>query len=91
MNLAVSIEKYDGSPDFCVVKIHEPNHDDMAFSFNMEYLFEWVADEHKALFLLDVFSKKAMIQWNITDKSLLSWDGVDFVDVIKSMTALWKK
>jgi len=90
MFVAVTITDYHTHPDFCVVNVHTTTHETCSFSFNMEYLFEWVNTEDRVLFLLDVFSKKIEFELGIY-LAHLSWDLVDFSAVIITMLNMWNE
>lgn len=90
MFVAITITEYNPHPDFCVVHIHESTHETFSFSFNMEYLFEWVNDEDRIMFLQDVFSKKIEVSWDIYRADVV-WDLVDFNGILMTMRNLWNQ
>jgi hypothetical protein len=86
---AIEVTPWDGDDrDFCVVKIYCTQIEkSVDFTFNMEYLFEWVNDEHREMFLEEICTK--MLKREMTDTEF-EWN-VEFKRIIEQMRSIWIK
>lgn len=87
--ISIRVKQWDGdNTDYCLVELFvtsQPN--TINFSFNMEYLFEWVNDEHRELFVKEI-CERMLHRDRIKD---FDWsNAVDFTDVVLQMQKLWE-
>jgi hypothetical protein len=87
--VSVEVLKWgDSKSDFCLINLYTPSlHNPIAFTFNMEYFIEMVANEHQAMFLQDVFFKM-LIKEKIDYCNI---ETIDYSKVILEIKNIWNE
>lgn len=87
--ISIIVKEWDGeNHDYCLVNLFTTSQQNsIDFTFNMEYLFEWVNDEHRSLFVKEI-CERMLFRERIKDYEWATT--VDFTSIVLEMQKIWE-